>query len=99
MTQAVAERTCPRCGGAVEDAGLCVDCHDGRRPLRPCAQCGRPTRRGVSHSKACTRLAHNARQAGYKQRRKADLAARALTPSLGRHPGLPATPSREAVTA
>ena len=26
-------------------------------------------------------------------------AVRALTPSLGRHPGLPATPSREAVTA
>ena len=30
MTQAVAEAGCPRCGVAVEDAGLCVGCYDAQ---------------------------------------------------------------------
>ena len=30
MTLAVAEERCPRCGVAVEDAGLCVRCYDGQ---------------------------------------------------------------------
>ena len=34
MTTALAEARCPRCGGAVEDAGLCVRCYD-RQVDRP----------------------------------------------------------------
>src|SRR3990167_8218598 len=73
-------RTCSRCGVAVEDAWLCVDCYDGKRPVRPCGQCGRPTRRGVSHSKTCKRLGKNARQTRYRQRAKSE---RAALPPIG----------------